>query len=240
MKTSFYAGASGLTAQQQAMNVIGANVANANTDGYQKQGVSFDSLLYQQMYANTAQNPLNGVGVRAVSTGLMTGQHPVRETGHALDFAVVGDAFFAVDHNGQREYTRDGAFAIRLENGNAYLSTQDGFDVLNGAGGRITMPKKADGSYDYAALTDQIGLYRFAYAGALEPLSYNRYAPTASSGAAQPSSDSKLMNGYLEASGVSMVDEMSDMIAAQRAYQMSAKVVQTADENEQVINNLRK
>ncbi|WP_099205300.1 flagellar hook-basal body protein [Scatolibacter rhodanostii] len=241
MKSSFYAGASGLIAQQQALNNIGNNIANVNTNGYQKQGISFEDLLYMEMYANSENDPNHGVGVKAVSTGLQVGQNPLKETNYPLDFAIVGDGFFAVRNGNEIQYTRDGAFAVSLEGNQAYLSTQSGLPVLNNTGGRIAVTKQENGIYNTDNIKDQLAVYNFDYAGALDPVSGNRYLPTAASGnPVQINVADNILAGALESSGVSLVDEMSNMIASQRAYQMSARVVQTADEIEQTINNLRK
>ncbi len=242
MKPAFYSGATGLIAQQQAMNNIGNNVANVNTTGYQPLGTSFNDLVYMNMYTNAEDKPLNGQGVKAVSTGILVGNGTFSRTSYPLDFAVAGDGFFAVQNGTQKEYTRDGTFALRLENGQTYLSTKEGYHVLDKAGNDIVMQQNEEGGYDYGALINRIGIYTFNYAGALQPISGNRYLATQQSGAAVAVNDesSKILNGCLEVSGTSLVDEMNDMISAQRAFQLSARVVQTADENEQTVNNLRK
>lgn len=248
MKASFYAGATGLMAQQQAMDAIGNNLANANTNGYQSQATAFQQLLNTEMYVNAPNSPLTGYGVQAQSAGIRVGQHALRPTGNPLDFAVMGDGFFAVQVGNETQYTRDGAFSINPE-GN--LITQDGAYILDDSGGHVQMEKKKSAGkddkaetveFDYAAAAEKIGIYRFPNAGALRPVSGNRYAETANSGKAVQIQDdvSRILSGTLETSGTSLVDEMTDMIAAQRVYQLSARVVQTADENEQIINNLRK
>lgn len=244
MKAAFYSGALGLMAQQQALDTIGHNLANVNTNGYKSQGVSFDDLLYTRMYANSENDPLTGHGVRAVSTGIRFTQSGLRETNLALDFAIAGDGFFALDSGGEQPlYTRDGAFAVKLENGQGYLTAQDGSYVLDQSGQKIALEKiPGTETFNYDALPAKIGLYRFPNPAALTPVYGNRYAPTDQSGEAEAAdgTTSELLQRFIEYSGTSMVDEMSDMIAAQRSYQLSARVVQTADENEQTINNLRK
>lgn len=241
MKMAFYAGATGLVAHQHALNTIGNNIANVNTNGYQKQNVSFEHLLYSEMYANSEKNPLNGSGVKATDIGVPAGANPLKSTDYPLDFAIVGDGFFAVQNGNQIQYTRDGAFAVSLEGGEqGYLSTQAGLPVLGVNGQRIPVNKKADGSYDDQAILSSLAIYNFDYSGALNPVSGNAYLPTEKSGAAEIDHNSKVISRCLEVSGTSIVDEMSNMIAAQRAYQLSARVVQVADEVEQTVNNLRK
>ena len=150
---------------------------------------------------------------------------------------------FAVQNGNQVEYTRDGTFGISLVGNQAYLTTQDGCYVLDQNGDRIAIPKKqGTDDYDYGALKEQVGMFRFDYPSALSPISNNRYLPTEQSGNAEKAglATSKLMQGFVENSGTNMMDEMTQMIAAQRAFQMSGRVVQTADEIEQIVNNLRK
>ncbi|MEA4892922.1 MAG: flagellar hook-basal body protein [Peptococcaceae bacterium] len=243
MKTAFYSGASGLTAQQNAMDTIGNNLANINTDGYKKQGVSFDSLLYREMYANAPGNPLNGSGVKAVSAGIDFGQGLIRETGGELDFAIMGEGLFAVNNNDQVQYTRDGNFSISRKGNYGYLVAADGAFVLDSRKNKIRLKvDSSTGQFDLSEATDKVGVFRFDNPGRLEPASGNRYAPTPESGEAVrlKAKEYTIRSGCLEGSGTNLTDEMANLIAAQRAYQLSARVVQTADENEQVINNLRR
>ncbi|MEG2931636.1 MAG: flagellar hook-basal body complex protein, partial [Ruthenibacterium sp.] len=95
MKAAFYAGSAGLIAQQRALDIIGNNIANVNTNGYQSQAVGFQQLLNAELYANTPSNPTSGYGVRADTAGLRNSS-TFRQTGFMLDFAIAGDGFFAV------------------------------------------------------------------------------------------------------------------------------------------------
>ncbi len=241
MKTMFYAGASGLIAQQGNMNNIGHNMANANTDGFLTSEISFASLLNTEMYVNTPNDPLGGAGVKTIAMGINTEGGSFRTTDNMLDFAIIGDGFFAVEDNGQTEYTKAGAFAISIEGDNGYLTTPDGAYVLDSAFNRIALQKDLTGQFNLENLTETIGVFEFSNPTALDPVSTNRYVPTVQSGQAflTLSEADQLLQGVLKTSNVSVVDEMSELISAQRAYQISAKVVQTADENEQVINSLR-
>lgn len=243
MKPSFYSGASGLMAHQQRLNSIGNDIANVNTVGYKDQVVSFDDLLYRRMYANTETDPSTGIGVKAVDAGINFAQGSFRNTGLDTDFAVAGDGLFAIEMGGQRLYTRDGEFIIRMEGENGYLSTQDGAYVLNKEGQRIAL-EKLDGKnkFDLTTLNEEIGVYRVSNPYALEPIGNNKFAATELSGQAQVVTDNsyELLNKYIENSSVNLTDKMADMIAAQRAYQVSARVLQVSDENEQTINSLRR
>ncbi len=240
MKTSFYAGASGLRAHQAMIDNIGNNIANVNTEGFKAPQVSFQTLLYNEMYANTPTEPLTGNGVMAVSTGINVGQGNLLSTNDGLHFAIIGDGFFAVQGQNGTEYTRAGAFIIQTETD--MLTTVDGLPVLDSDGDAIELDYNEDGgTYDLTTLTETLGVFAFENPSSLDPTAATRYLETALSGPATglDSEQVTIMQGYLEASSVNMADEMVNLITAQRGYQMSARVVQTADENEQTINSLR-
>lgn len=243
MKAAFYSGTRGLVAQQQAMDTIGNNLANVNTNGYLSQGISFQSLLKNEMSTNAPSDPLTAYGVKAISSGLTLGTGTLRATSEPLDFAIQGEGFFAIENNGETQFTKDGAFNITLEDDEPYLATLDGCYVLNSDLERIEMPMMEDSEteYNYEALKEEIGVFHFRQPSALSPAHGNRYGATAESGEAiMQEEGKKIMQGYVAGSTASVVDEMTNMIAAQRVFQISAKVVQTADENEQTINGLRR
>lgn len=249
MKSVFYAGASGLLAQQEYMNTVGNNIANVNTYGYQPQTTSFETLMTREMYVNTETDPLVGIGLKSVSTGLVIGNGSLQNTQIMTDFAIVGQGFFAVDNGkGGKEYTRSGSFSVSVDGDTAYLSTIDGAYVLNASGEKIEIPKAKldDGTIsnllDYSELCEELAVYHFDYAAALNPVSNNRYVISETSG--EPilleAGEKTVIQGALEMSGVSIEDEMANLITAQRAYQLSARVVQVGDENAQTINSLRR
>ena len=241
MKAGFYAGAAGLLAQQAAMDNIGNNLANVNTAGYKSQEVGFQDLLYNHMYVNTDQQPLKGSGVRAVDLGVDFSQGMFNSTGFAFDFAIEGEGMFALDHNGTREYTRAGVFDVGLVDGVPYLTDVRGAFVLDRAGNRIQIPRDENGNMVTGGLADLIGVYTVDRTSAMTPLSQNAYGVNESTGAARLADEDGyvLRQGVLELSNVSMEDEMTRMIMAQRAFQLSARVVQTEDEIEQNVNSLR-
>ncbi len=244
MKAIFYAGATGLIAQQQYMNNVGNNIANINTNGYQPMTTSFESVLNNEMYVNTETDPIVGIGVKNVTTGINVGQGALRDTQIMTDFAVLDDGFFAVETaSGEVQYTRDGTFAIAMDGTNGYLTAQDGSYILNDSGSKIKLEYYTDtNTFDLSTLTSEIGVFSFDYARALQPVANNRYAVTDTSGEAIAKSDEEknILQGALETSGVSMEQEMANLITAQRAYQLSARVIQVGDENEQTINSLRR
>lgn len=241
MKAAFYSGASGLIAYQKALDTIGNNIANVNTNGYKAQTTSFQDLLYTDMYVNTPANPLSGNGVRAVTTGISADQAALVRTDRELDFAITGDGWFAVERDGQVRYTRNGSFSIGVEGGWAALVTNDGAYVLDHQGQRVYCDSDAiKEEFAPSVLCESLGIYTFANPEGLEPASATTYAPTGASGAASVTWGSEVISGFLEQSGIELTDEISKMISVQRAYQVSARLVQVADENEQTINGLRK
>lgn len=239
MNISFYNGASGLVAHQEAMNQVSHNIANVNTVGYKPFRPEFTELLYNEMYTNE-EKPLNGHGVKAKSADWLYGQGPIQQTWNSLDFAVSGDGFFAVQgQDGNTVYTRNGAFDISVEGRRGYLVDAEGRYVLDGRGRRITMEKKDDASFDLDALKNKIGVFQFANPYALQAINSTSFLQTEQSGQAEPGKGYTLLEQALEGSGVQLADEMTNMIVTQRAYQMSARVVRTADEMEEIVNNLR-
>lgn len=249
MKSIFYSGAAGLVAQQEYMNNVGNNIANVNTTGYKTNTVSFEALLTSEMYVNTENDPLKGIGVKAVSTGVNMAQSGLKATNMLTDFALVGEGFFGIlTSSGDVEYTRDGTFAVSYDGSNGYLVTQDGSFVLDNEGQKIELENIVNGegtaleTFELSDLTQKIGVYTFTYASALTPVANNRYVESQTSGSAVLSESEaiSIRQGSLENSGVSLEDEMANLITGQRAYQLSARVLQVGDENEQTINGLRR
>lgn len=238
MKPAFYTGATGLIAQQERLNTIGHNIANVNTYGYKAQTTSFRSLLNSEMYVNTDNPAFMGHGIRILDTGIQTSSAALIQTGEATDFAIDGNGWFAVESGGQTQYTREGTFSFSKDNSKSYLVTSDGGFVLDANGRRMTVKDEND----KLALAEKIGVFVFQNPGALQPVSNNRFLATDASGNAKSEKQGQhqVLSGCLEQSGVSLTDEMANMIMAQRAYQVSARVVQAADEIEQTVNSLRK
>lgn len=156
----------------------------------------------------------------------------------------------------ERVYTRAGAFDIGLEEAPtaqgetpdpnrepemvAYLVDNQGRYVLTSEGQRIQLAEKEDGTYDLEHVAEKIGVFRFDNPYGLERLDSASFRQTATSGEATPVWKEGLVRAQaLEASGTVMAEEMTNMIVMQRAYQLSARMVRTADEMEEIINNLR-
>lgn len=255
MNISFFNGVSGLIAYQESMNRISHNIANSGTIGYKPSRSDFSDLLYTRMAVNSVEEPLVGHGVRIEDTQLIYRQGPVIQSGNMLDFGILGDGLFAVRHaDGNVEYTRNGAFDISIEGGGrrgekGYLVTADGSYVLDARGRTIELTRPTEDSpFDISDLSERIGIYDFPNPYGLENAPGSCLKETETSGAAVAINDGKehftgrhyqLVQSALEQSGVNLSDEMVSVITTQKAFQLNARMVQTADELEQVINNLR-
>jgi len=251
MNISFYNGVSGLIAFQEDMNIRSHNIANVNTTGFKGSRSSFSDLLYTRMAVNVDDDiRLVGHGVKNGAADLIYQQGPVLQTYNELDHAIIGDGLFAVEgQDGVIRYTRDGAFGISVEEKQGYLTASDGCYILDHSLKRI--PLTADpvsGLYDLSTLDETIGIFNVPNPYDLLQASGNRFEVTERSGEAvcisAAGSDPlagtyTLRSGALESSGMNLADEMVGVITAQRAYQMNAKMVQTADQLEDIINNLR-
>lgn len=254
--------ATGMMAQQNNVEVISNNIANMRTTGFKKQRAEFQDLLYQAYRRSGSSTSANGTivpagieigsGVKTAATPRIMSQGTVTPTEKELDVAIRGEGFFAVAlPDGRTGYTRDGSFE-RDDTG--LLVNVDGYQIEPG----ITIPDgassvsiSADGlveAYLAGASTPtqlgQIQIARFVNKTGLESIGDNLFVETASSGAAQmgtPNQDGNgnLMQTYLEMSNVNSVTEIADLIAAQRAYEMNARVISGADEMLQATSQLR-
>ena len=270
MNISFHNGVSGMLAYQEDMNQIAHNVANAGTVGYKPSRSVFQDLLYTRMAVNSEEEPLVGHGVRVADNHLVYRQGPLLQNGAGgLDFALVGDGFFAVELvDGSIQYTRNGSFNISIEPAvddagapilkdgeplyQGFLVDEEGNHVLDSEGKRIELPrlKGDDGLFDLKGLKDRLGIYDFPNPYGLEHQSGVRFTANEVSGEAVAiikgtetgdyhGRSYSIIENALEQSAVELSTEMVDAIVSQRAFQINAKMVQTADELEQVINNLR-
>jgi flagellar basal-body rod protein FlgG len=250
MLLSLYSGATGMQAQQLNLNVISNNLANVNTNGFKRSKIEFQDLLYQTPRTVGAQAgngelvPTGiemGNGSQVVSTTKVFSQGTLTQTGGTYDVAIQGDGFFEVQRpDGSIAYTRDGSFNVSA---NGTVTTSDGLPVLSGFQGipAGTTSVTIDSSGDVTATTAKgsstfkVQLARFNNPGGLLSLGGNLYAETPSSGTATLGNPGvngvgTLSQGYLETSNVNIVNEMVNMITAQRAYEINSKSVQTSDE----------
>lgn len=269
MNISFHNGVSGMLAYQEDMNQIAHNVSNAGTVGYKPSRSVFEDLIYTRMAVNSEEQPLVGHGIRVADSHLEYRQGPLLLNGTGgLDFALVGDGFFALElPDGSIQYTRKGSFDISIEStdgGNSgnnkgkagsakgFLVNEEGYHVLDSEGKRIELPKKEgdSGLFDLKGLKDKLGIYDFPNPYGLEHVTGVLFTPSENSGEAVAIIKGTETGNYhgrsyhiqenaLEQSAVELSTEMVDAIVSQRAFQINAKMVQTADELEQVVNNLR-
>ena len=261
MIRALYSAASGMEAQQLNLDNVAHNIANANTTGFKTRRVQFQDLLYQNLVqpgAAAGQQTVVptglqlGLGTRAASNEIVFTQGNFTATNNPLDLVIQGRGFFQIRlASGDLAYSRAGSFHLDRD-GN--LVTSDG-DPLEPA---ITVPPdaltitiSADGTVSFmqpgqtaAQLGGQIQLASFRNPAGLTSLGRNLYQPTDASGDAiigVPGGQEglgNLLQGYLEDSNVSVVQEFINLIAAQRAYEANSKVVKAADEMYQQVNNL--
>ncbi len=231
MINGFYAAKSGAKSYQARLDVTANNIANVNTQGYKAQQISFTDLIY-----TNAQGAdfLVGNGTRVAATTVNAEQGGLGQDG-LRSVAIKGEGFFALV-NGQNDpvYTRTGDFALSVENNAIYLTTSDGSYVLDQNEQHIQV---TDG--DIGAAVNRAALYTFPNPEELQALGDNHYAATNASGAAAVDEESQIVGSAYELSNVDLTSEITHMMLAQRGMQLSMRMIQTADELEQTVNNLR-
>lgn len=248
MNIAFYTGRSGLRAYQNGINIAAQNITNANTTAYKYSTADFRELVYNRMDINknigieSEESVNQGHGVRVIDDSLQFTQGNLQYTGYELDFAIAGTGLFAVDRVGEIQYTRDGTFDISIEEDNAYLVTSDGAYVLDENYERIDIPVGDDGLLELTGIKERLGVFNFDNPYGLYRLDGQSFTPTEISGEAVVNNPAEyeIKQQWVERSNTNLAKEMSDVIVLQKAYQFSAKVVQTADEVEDIVNNLRR
>jgi len=263
MMRALFTGATGMVAQQMNIDTIANNVANVNTTGFKKSRVNFQDLLYETIKPAGSETTEGttipegiqvGHGVRPSAIAKLFSPGALIQTGNPLDVAIEGDGFFQIQlPTGETAYTRDGSFKIN-EDGD--VMTADGY-LLEPA---ITIPTDAetitigaDGTVSVRLPAQQaqqsvgeLELVRFSNPAGLDArLGRNLLLETQASGTPQISQPGlegtgNIAQGFLENSNVQVVEEILGMITAQRAYEASSQVIQTADEMLQVANNVRR
>ena len=245
--------ATGMAAQELSVQVIANNIANMQTTGYKKQTAAFQDLIYQHVRRIGAQSSSQGTilpigidiggGVKTVGTPRSMTQGTLSRTGNDLDLAITGNGFFKIQMpDGTFQYTRDGTFQMdnqgRIVNAQGNL-VQPAITIPQNASGltvnqqgqvSVTLPGQTN-----STIVGQISLTRFVNQAGLLPVGNNLYQETPASGPPQDGLANAegygtITQGSLEQANVDVVSEMSNMIAAQRAYEMNAKVISAADE----------
>jgi flagellar basal-body rod protein FlgG len=251
--------ATGMDAQQTNLEVIANNIANINTTGFKRARAEFTDLLYQTERAKGVANRANqaivpeganiGLGVQTSAVRNLHIQGELSQTGNDLDVALVGRGFFQVQSpDGTTLYSRAGAFN---KNETGQLVTADGYTVVPGvtipAGStQLTISRSGEVTAVLAGQTDpttlgQLTLADFVNEAGLQPIGDNLFQQTPASGEAVVGTPDEegygyMKQGYLESSNVDPVKEITDLISAQRAYEMNSKVITTADEMASIVS----
>lgn len=254
--------ATGMQAQQTNVEVISNNIANMTTTGYKRRRAEFTDLIYQnlrrvgsnssdagQVLPSGAQI---GLGVKTIAVVPINEQGNLQQSGNSLDIAISGNGFFQVMlPSGQIAYTRDGSFALSP---NGQIVTADGYVVQPA----MTIPTQAtsvsinvqgqvqvtlDGQTT-PQLVGQLQLATFPNPAGLQAQGENLFLATAASGNAtvgmpQSPGFGTVEQGFIETSNVNVVSEITDLITAQRAYEMNSKVITAGDQMMSTLTNLR-
>lgn len=254
--------ATGMRAQQLNVEVIANNISNVNTSGFKRSRAEFSDLLYQTQerqgaFSSSAGTivPVGvqvGLGVKPAAIARVNEQGALKPTDNPFDLAVDGPGYFVVlTPDGEPAYTRAGNFQLSPE---GQLVSVDGFEIDPG----IAIPPDArdveinrsgevfaflDGEPE-PALQGRISLVSFVNEAGLSPIGDNLFRATPASGEARPGLPGEagfgsIRQGYLEASNVDAVQEITDLITAQRAYEMNARVIEAGDQMAQTVSNLR-
>ena len=243
MNTAFYTASSGVKYMQRSMDVTANNIANSETPGFKVSVSAFSDLLYSNIHRGANEQTDNlkvGHGVKLSGTSMVMNQGAMQPTERELDFAIVGEGFFAVENDaGERNYTRAGNFYVKLDSDVAYLTTAAGEYVLSTDGERIELNADGSSQLNLEGMQTKIGVFQFPNKYALEEVGQNKYKATELAGEPQVGEGYNLLQSYLEASNSELSKEMVDVIVTQRAFQFNARVVQVADELEATVNNLR-
>ncbi len=262
MMRALWTAGSGMSAQQANVDVISNNLANVNTTGFKKSRIDFQDLMYQTIkQAGSATGPDTqlpsgiqmGHGVRQVATQKIYTQGNFQQTGNTLDVAIEGDGFFQITMaDGTIAYTRDGSFKKdsqgRIVNSDGYplepqiTIPEAATEIMISADGRVTATIPGQTQSEELG---QLQIARFINPAGLNNLGRNLLAETAASGSpvvANPGTDGAgtLQQRYVEMSNVQVVEEMVNMIVAQRAYEINSKAVTTADDMLSQAANLKR
>ncbi len=255
-------GATGMLAQQIHVDVISNNIANMTTTGFKRQRPEFQDLMYQniQRPGSTSSDvgtilPTGiqiGLGTKVNSIYRMHGQGSMKVTDNSLDLAINGEGYFMIDlPSGETAYTRAGSFAL---NDQGELVTAQGYTVQPG----ISIPSDAESitvnesgeiivsipNQVASQNVGQIQLATFLNPGGLEAVGDTLFLETDASGSATtgtPASDNfgTILQGTLESSNVNVVEEITNLISAQRAYEMNSKTISASDQMLSTVSQLR-
>ncbi len=260
MLGSLWSAASGMKAQQLNIDVTSNNLANVNTAGFKKGRAEFQDLMYRT--ARAAGAPVNtgsttpvglqvGNGVRTVAVSRIFSQGDFQQTENAYDLTVEGDGFFQVQlPDGTTAYTRDGTFKVdsqgQLVTSEGYLLQPNISIPANARDVTVTGEGMVTATVDNSAVQlGEVQIARFVNPAGLTAMGQNLFRPTDASGApvvGAPGTDGmgRILQGYVESSNVRVIEEMVNLIVAQRAYEANSKSIQTADEMLSGANTLKR
>ena len=251
---------SGMKAQQKQVDNIANNIANVNTGGFKRSGLTFRSLLYQtyrEPGAATSQSQMRpsglqiGSGVEIAGSRRSFRQGDLEPTGGQYDMAINGQGFFRIRlPNGEFQYTRDGHFQ---RDGNGTVVTSDGYiletmptiapDVIEVSIAEDGTVTTRSSESDTGNIAGQLNLFRFANPEGMKAQGMNLFTETASSGVPQlqtpgEAGTGRLIHNHVERSNVEVVDELVGLIMAQRNYEVNSRAVRVADEMLQQVNQM--
>lgn len=242
-----YNGRSGLSANQNRLDLISNNIANISTNGYKRLDSSFEDIYYENMnrlglpVTNTTEKLINGSGVRGDRTVTNFAQGEFQQTDKESDLAVNGSGFFKlIDANGNSFYTRDGSFSID-SSGNFVHTSGLLLSISDYKPEELKAPVQIDAKgniYSNKNIIGKINLSDFKSKDSLIPSGQNVFKYSGNEKDVS-SSDSNLLQGYTERSNVDIGTELTDMMITQRAFELNSKSVQAADQMWQIANNLR-
>ena len=262
MMRALWSAASGMKTQQDNMDVVAHNLANVNTYGDKKVRAEFHDLLYQTLRPAGADSGADsqyptglqiGLGDRLAATQRIFTQGNLQTTGNPTDIAIEGEGFFRIEMpDGTIAYTRDGSFKL---DSNRRLVTTDGYPEADNitveqdaTSDSITISQNGLVSDVVNGQTNQVGqitIARFVNPAGLTAIGHNLFIESEASGApleGNPGDDGagRLQQSVLEMSNVQVVEEMVNMIVAQRAYESDAKAITTSDSMLEIANGLKR
>ncbi len=260
MIRGLWTAATGMSCQQTNLDAVANNLANVNTTGFKKSRVNFQDLMYQNMRnpgaatasgGQLASGIQIGMGAKVAAVEKVFLQGDYTQTKNPMDMAVEGKGFFKLINNGREVYTRAGAFKLDKDgyicdsNGNRlqpeFAIPPKTETITIESGGKLV----ASGADGRELSSVQIQLFNFPNPAGLRSIGQNMYIPSDASGDAtqgNPGTDEfgTILQGYLEMSNVDVVEEMINMIMAQRAYEIGSKVIQAGDDMLHLASTLKR
>lgn len=257
MEMSFYTGKVGASAQQTRLDVIANNISNVNTAGYKSKNLCFSDLMYNNMAGKDGLNTdaKSGSGAKAERTSISFEKGSTNLSSSDLDFSIEGRGFFALQNPQTKEYcyTTNGSFVLAEKTDGFYLASKDGYFVIGKNGDPIRIKAGEANSTDVE--TDKDGnplegegvsiedvepaVFDFPKTEGMLSIGDTNFVPVEKNGNPFIVETAKVTRGSFEGSNVDVSKEFAKIIEAQRAYQYSLRVVQTTDEIQNLVNNLR-